>query len=322
MYAVLNVRRLTILREVARGGSFSAAAKALCLTPSAVSQQMHTLERESGAILFERAGSGVRLTEAGRSLVSHADAILIDVAEAEAQLKAINAGRRGRLRLGSFPTATAAFAARAVETFRRRYSDIDVHFEAGRPHESLARLKARELDLAVVFDLDRWNAGRGGNDGEAHHDGGEVEYIHLFDEQYLIVVPRDHRLAVRDTVELEELAGERIMGSPPSCGPWGPDLQHACRLKGFEPRLEPLYRTSTFRDVQSFVAAGRGVSMLPCLALSAARSDVVARPLRPAVVRHVKIALPAGGNRSQAAAAMVDALRESTHGLRTALTSV
>lgn len=312
---MLNVKRLSALRVVAGAGSFSAAAEELSLTPSAVSQQMHALERESGVVLFERVSSGVRLTEAGGSLVVHADAILARVSEAEAELRAIKAGRLGRLRLGSFPTATDVFVADAVEVFRREHPGIDVQFEAGRPTESLSRLEALELDIAVIFTLRRWDATSSAK-GKAGFRQEMVEYIPLYDEPYLLVVPPDHRFADADTVQVSELAGERIMGSPPSCAPWGPDLQHACRQEGFEPRLEPLYRTSTFRDVQSFVAAGRGVSMLPSFALYAARPDVVARPLRPALVRHVQIAVSAGGHRSTAVTAMVEALRESSRGLR------
>jgi DNA-binding transcriptional LysR family regulator len=84
---MIDVRRLPAFREVARRGSFAAAADALWLTPSAVSQQMATLERELGTILFERNHRGVRLTEAGRRLLAHSDALLARLAEAEADLE-------------------------------------------------------------------------------------------------------------------------------------------------------------------------------------------------------------------------------------------
>src|ERR671929_143350 len=105
---MLDVRRMRVLREVARRGSFSAAADALAYTQSAVSQQIAALEREAGAKLVERNARGVRLTDAGRALVGHADVILARLADAEAELEAIAGMRGGRLRMVSFPPAGAS----------------------------------------------------------------------------------------------------------------------------------------------------------------------------------------------------------------------
>lgn len=197
---------------------------------------MHALERESGVVLFERVSSGVRLTEAGGSLVAHANAILARVSEAEAELRAIKAGRLGRLRLGSFPTATDVFVAHAVEVFRREHPGIDVHFEAGRPTESLSRLKALELDMAVIFALRRWDATSSAK-GKAGFRREEIKYIPLFDEPYLLVVPPDHRFADTDAVQVSELEGERIMGSPPELRPMG--TRPAARLQARRLRAPP-----------------------------------------------------------------------------------
>src|SRR3954464_4242700 len=86
---MLDVRRMRVLREVSRRGSFSAAAESLAHTQSALSQQIAALEREAGTRLVERNARGVRLTDAGRALVGHADAILARLADAEAELEAI-----------------------------------------------------------------------------------------------------------------------------------------------------------------------------------------------------------------------------------------
>src|SRR5918999_5318180 len=101
---MLDVRRLKVLREVARQGSFSAAADALSFTQSAVSQQVAALEREAGASLVERGARGIRLTDAGEALVRHADAILTRICDAEAELEAIAGLRGGTVRLASFAT--------------------------------------------------------------------------------------------------------------------------------------------------------------------------------------------------------------------------
>src|ERR671920_1340718 len=134
---MLDVRRLRVLREVAARGSFSAAAEALAYTQSAVSQQIAALEREAGTTLVERNARGVRLTDAGRALVAHADVILTRLADAEAELEAIAGARGGRVRIVSFPSAGATIAPRAIGRFRERHPGGDVTLEPREPHEGL-----------------------------------------------------------------------------------------------------------------------------------------------------------------------------------------
>src|SRR5919202_5804152 len=114
---MLDVRRMRVLREVARRGSFSAAADALSFTQSAVSQQIAALEREAGAVLVERSARGVRLTEAGEAVVRHTDAILAHLGEAEAELEALAGLRGGRLRLAAFESAAATIMPLAIARF-------------------------------------------------------------------------------------------------------------------------------------------------------------------------------------------------------------
>src|SRR3712207_9325365 len=104
---MLDVRRMRVLREVAARGSITAAASALSVTPSAVSQQLAALEREAGVALVERGPRSVRLTEAGRALVAHTDEVLARLQAAELDIQAIGGLRRGTLRVASFPTAYA-----------------------------------------------------------------------------------------------------------------------------------------------------------------------------------------------------------------------
>src|SRR5215210_728948 len=137
---MLDVRRMKVLREVAARGSFSAAAEALSFTQSAVSQHVAALERESGAKLVERNARGVRLTDAGRALVGHADAILARLADAEAELEAIAGLRGGRLRLASFPSAGATIMPEAIARFRDRHPGVELSLEPCEPEPALVRL--------------------------------------------------------------------------------------------------------------------------------------------------------------------------------------
>ncbi|MDQ3723959.1 MAG: LysR family transcriptional regulator [Actinomycetota bacterium] len=309
---MLDLRRLAVLREVANRGSFAAAAAALCFTPSAVSQQMTSLAREMDVVLFERTPRGMRLTESARSLLIHCEAVFARLSDAQSELDAIAGGVRGRVRLGCFPTATVAFAAVAIDEFRRRYAGVEISFADGEPYESVARLKERELDLAVLFDFDRWTAATD-YDGRAVCDDREIECVELFDDPFHVVVPRGHRLAGAETVELTDLVGERVIGSPSVCSPWGADFHALCHVAGYEPDFEPRYRSADFASLQAIVATGRGITLVPELALrSSSSAGTVARRLVGGPVRHVRLATLAGIAPSSACEAMSALLREVT----------
>src|SRR5919206_5162898 len=149
---MLDVRRLRVLREVAQRGSFSAAAEALSFTQSAVSQQIAALERESGTKLIERNPRGLRLTDAGRALVEHADAILARLDDAEEELAAIAGLRGGRLRMATFQSAGATLVPRAVGEFHRRHPNVEltVTLEERDAHGTLVSGGA---EIAIVMDF-------------------------------------------------------------------------------------------------------------------------------------------------------------------------
>ena len=105
---MFDVKQLRVLRAVGQHGSFSAAAEALSYTQPAVSQQIAALERRAGTTLVDRGSRGVRLTDAGRALVAHAEVVLARLAAAEAELEALAGVRGGRVRVSAFPTAAAS----------------------------------------------------------------------------------------------------------------------------------------------------------------------------------------------------------------------
>src|ERR671921_1778266 len=168
---MLDVKRLKVLKEVAARGSFSAAAESLAYTQSAVSQQIAALEREAGTRLVERNARGVRLTDAGRALVEHADAILARLADAEAELEAIAGLRGGRLRLAAFPSAGATIMPEAIARFRTRHPAVELTLEPAEPEPSLVRLRAGEADL--VLDI---------TSGFRAQRDDAIERVHLLDD--------------------------------------------------------------------------------------------------------------------------------------------
>lgn len=125
------------------------------------------------------------------------------------------------------------------------------------------------------------------------------------------MLPVDHPLAAFEHVELAQLEGERVIGSPSRCSPWGADLERLCRQVGFQPDYEFCYRTVDFSALQAIVATGRGVTLVPELALASGHPGTVVRLLRGGPVRHVAVATLADVAASPACGAMIAALREA-----------
>lgn len=295
---MLNVARLRVLREVAYRGSFSAAAEALSYTQSAISQQVAALEAEAGTTLLERHPRGVTLTAAGQTLVAHAEGILARLEAAEEAMSAIAGLRGGRLRMASFPTAGATLMPLAIATFRARYPDVELTLAEGEPEDIAPRLRAGELDLALLFEFD----------GQTPLQGDMTRVVLLQDPMHL-ALPSDHRLAHRPEIALSELDSDAWVQTSRS-SPCAQQVMRSCHAAGFEPNVA--FESDDYQTVQGLVAAGVGVALIPQLALSAVRENIVIRTLSPAPpVRSVIAAAPSGARLVPAAPAMLSILHEA-----------
>jgi DNA-binding transcriptional LysR family regulator len=264
---MLNVARLRVLAEVARRGSFSAAADALSYTQSAVSQQVATLEAETGMTLLERHARGVRVTPAGRALVEHAEGILARLEAAESELAAIAGLRGGRLRMASFPTAGATLMPLAIATFRSTYPEIELTLAEGEPEEIAPRLRAGEFDLALLFEFERPEAGKEG-----------LRRIELLQDPMYLALPSEHPLARKSGLRLQDLRGEAWVQTSRD-SPCARHVVRSCHAAGFEPNVS--FESDDYQTVQGLVAAGVGVALIPELALSVVREDIAIRELAP-----------------------------------------
>jgi DNA-binding transcriptional LysR family regulator len=295
---MLNVARLRILREVAHRGSISAGASALDYTQSAVSQQIATLESETGLTLLERHPRGVSLTAAGQALVGHAEGILARLEAAEEAMAAIAGLRGGRLRMASFPTAGATLMPRAIASFRAAYPDVELSLAEGEPVEIAPRLRAGELDLALLFEFE----------GESLV-GERMTRAELLEDPMFLALPRSHRLAARGRLRLEDLSGQAWVQTS-QASPCARHVVRCCHAAGFEPNVA--FESDDYQTVQGLVAAGVGVALIPRMALSAVRDDVAIRSLYPRPpVRRVVAAAPAGQRLVPAANAMLGILQEA-----------
>ncbi len=301
---MLNVVRLKVLKEVAYRGSLSAAASALSYTQSAVSQQIAVLEAETGTTLLERHPRGVSLTAAGQTLVGHAEGILARLDAAEASLSAIAGLRGGRLRMASFSTAGATLMPLAIATFRSSYPDVELTLAEGEPEEIVPRLRAGELDLALLFEFA----------GESLPEQ-ELARTDLLEDPMYLALPRAHTLAEKQRLRLEDLAGEAWVQTS-SSSPCARHVVRSCHAAGFEPNVA--FESDDYQTVQGLVAAGVGVALIPELALSVVRDDIAIRALSPAPpVRQVIAAAPAAARLVPAAPAMLGILEAAARGYET-----
>jgi DNA-binding transcriptional LysR family regulator len=300
---MLDVRRMKVLCEVASRGSFSAAAEALNFTQSAVSQHIAALERETGAQLVERRSRGVRLTDAGRVLVEHAEAILVRLDFAEDDLAAIAGLRGGRLRLVCFQSAGATLVPRAVAAFHERHPKVELGMLEAEPDEAGALLKSGEVDLALVYD----------HVSTPGLLGPELELTALIEDRYEMILPAGHRLAGRRRLTLADFADDPWIASTHLSG-CRHIIEGVCREAGYEPRVA--FEADETMAAQALVAAGVGVAILPHLALTTVHPGVVVRTLRDAPVRRVLAARLQGAYRSPASEAMLQLLEDVAQDFR------
>lgn len=269
---------LRLLDEVARSGSFTAAAELLGYTQSAISRRVAALERAAGGPLFERLPRGVRLTPAGVLLHRHAGEVLDRLDRVGQELAALHAGLGGTLRIGAFATANVDLVPRTLSRFAERRPRVDLRLVEGLSARLCERLDAGRLDLAVISD---YPAGLPAVAGRL---------IPLGEDRLLVALPREHRLAAAPgDVDLRELAGERWIEAAPRGQPTL--LVAACAAAGFTPRGG--LRVAEWSGKFGFVAAGLGITLVPELAARAVPPELVLRPLHGRMpVRTVYAALP------------------------------
>ena len=257
--ADLNVTGLRVLREVAARGSFTAAAKTLGYTQSAVSRQVAALEGAAGTPLFDRSARGVRPTEAGQALLQRAGTVLDELDAAQRELAGIAQPATGRLGVGAFPTAMAALVPRALAGFRAEHPAVRIGLREGITSSQVERLLSGAVDVAVIGALP----------GAEVRDR-RIALEHLIDDPLLLAVGRDHPLARRRSVEIDDLAEESwIAGSAKASdsllGPW--------QWAEWRPRVAVIAKEWTGK--LGLVAAGLGVTLVPGLAAAAVRRDVI-----------------------------------------------
>ncbi len=309
---MLNVHRLTVLHAVVTEGSITAAAAELNYTPSAVSQHIAALERETGVRLLERMGRRVRPTPAGALLAGYAGEILSRVADAEAALGALTDGRTGRIRLTSFGSAGTGLVPPAVARFRGRHPDVDLQLTLAEQPEARSALRDDQVDLAVVIlDLEE-----SGTEPQPVPAGKGLDWHPLLLDPYFVALPATHPLAEAPEVALARLREERLVSGDRnrSC-PCSQMFLQVCAGAGFQPQFA--IEVDDYPTVQSLVAAGLGAAAIPLLGLSPAVHEGVAiRPLvNPGLTRRIFAVSRSGRADDPLIAAMIASLQTAADDL-------
>jgi DNA-binding transcriptional LysR family regulator len=289
---MLDLRRLRLLREVHHRGTLHAAARALDYSPSAVSQQLAALEREAGTPLLEKAGRGVRLTDAAVVLVAHAEALLARMEAAEADL-AVAAGRiAGAVRVAAFQTAAVHLVAPAIKALAVAAPDLRVEVVDEELEEAAAALLLGGVDVALGDEYD----------GLPRPRPAGVRRRVLLREEVRLVLPADHPLADDRSPSLAALAGAAWAVAKPGTGHREMTVG-ACRgLGGFEPDLR--HSSNDLTVLLALVRAG-AVCLLPEL-VGDAEGVVFRTPAEGPLHRDVFALTRA--TRRPAVAAVLDAL--------------
>lgn len=268
--------RLRVFDAVARTGSVVAAARSLRMTGPAVSQHLRRLEAEVGSALVERAGRGLRLTDAGYVLAGHARTVARVVEHAERDLAGRAGELQGTVRVGAISSAIRGFLLRRVREFTDRNPRVRVSLRDG---ETVDHLRALHEDGLDVVAAEYWH-----DLPSTISQGADV--TRLLTERARLVLPDGHRLASRDTVLFSELAGEVWTCCPPGSDAHSA-LAHLVRRAGAQ--LQVGFPVADHATQLEVVANGLAVACVPELSLPPDPSGIRIVDTDPAPLRSIEL---------------------------------
>ena len=295
---MIDVRRLLVLKELDRQGTVNAAAAALHLTPSAVSQQLAALSRELGCQVTAKEGRNLRITSAGRVLLGYADEFTAQMEALESDLARHHLGEVGVVAVGAFQTAAKRIVVPAAAALAATHPNLELNVCQIDAPRSLQELVAGRLDIALSVEY---------VDSPPSTDP-RFSRIPLLHDEFRALVPAGHRLASRRSVNLCDLRDEPWIGSIPG-SPCHFVTMAACAAAGFAPQVR--HQIDDWAITVELVAAGLGVALIPSLAHPSSR-EVAVLPLtgRPAA-RSIVAFTRRGAQESPTVARVLAAMKEA-----------
>ncbi|HEY3529263.1 MAG TPA: LysR family transcriptional regulator [Nocardioides sp.] len=278
---MIDVQRLRVFRAVVASGSVQAAADHLGFTPSAVSQQISALQRETGLVLFEKAGRGIAPTAAAKVLAAESEDLMDSLNRLGGVVDHLRDGHTGSLTIGAFSSAAQFWMPAVAKGLRREFPDLVLDLTLNELGPETPGPSRRDLDLTTEdADLDGVE-----RPGHSRHV--------LAVETYRVVAPRGHELLTEwdSQVPMLALAGHPMIDNDYHGNTCTRIIRNACRAAGFSPRY--VARSEDHHTALAFVAAGIGVTVLPALAVPESMAGVDSRELvnpspRRRIVVHVR----------------------------------
>jgi DNA-binding transcriptional LysR family regulator len=292
---MLDPHRLGVFQSVMVTGSVQEAADNLRMTPSAVSQHIAALQRQTGLDLFDRVGRGIVPTAAAEALIAQAETVLQQWHRLDDYVADLRDGRTGRLVLGYFPSAGSTLLPSIVRQITAEFPDLVVELvltEVG------ARSTIPDIDVAMDHSENTRRPG--------------YRKVPLTEDPYILAVHHEHPLARRRAVTLTDLKGEGWVSNDSFANPGHRIVLAACAAKGFTPRFT--VQAQDHHSALGFVAAGVGITVLPRLAARIIPDGVVRVRITDPPVRQLVAMVREGGVRNAVADRVLDLLvRLSRH---------
>lgn len=292
---MLDPHRLGVFQSVMVTGSVQEAADNLRMTPSAVSQHIAALQRQTGLDLFDRVGRGIVPTAAAEALIAQAETVLQQWHRLDDYVADLRDGRTGRLVLGYFPSAGSTLLPSIVRQITAEFPDLVVELvltEVG------ARSTIPDIDVAMDHTENTRRPG--------------YRKVPLTEDPYILAVHHEHPLARRRAVTLTDLKGEGWVSNDSFANPGHRIVLAACAAKGFTPRFT--VQAQDHHSALGFVAAGVGITVLPRLAARIIPDGVVRVRITDPPVRQLVAMVREGGVRNAVADRVLDLLvRLSRH---------
>ena len=293
----MDVHRLRVFRSVVASGSVQAAADHLGYTPSAVSQHINQLQRETGLALFEKAGRGIAPTAAGRLLARESEDAMGALARLDNVVSDLREGRTNNVSLACFASAGEEWVPRLVRRLRGEFPDLVMTVDLNEMPDDAGKRPAYDLDIRTE------------EVGESSVPPSGYVRHELVTEPYVVILSADHPLAAEPALTMAQLADVPWVDDSMEEQTCGRILRRAITQAGITPRVAA--RCQDHHTTFAFVAAGIGISLVPRLTLGSLPAAARAVPLvDPPVRRTIAVHVRDSASVSPAVRRAVELLRE------------
>ena len=296
--SVLDVQRLRVFRAVVASGTVQAAASNLGYSPSAVSQQITALQKETGLALFEKSGRGIAPTPAGRLLASRSEEVMDSLSRLGGLVDDLRDGRTGNLSIGTFASAGETWVPLVARTLITEFPDVMLTLGLNEFPGTVKQ--GYDIDLRTEDPAD-----------DPTTLTGYRRHL-LLEEPYALILSSDDPLAVGDEVPVAALAGKRWIDDEFQDTTCGRILAKAWRAAGFTPRY--VARASDHHSAIAFAAAGVGMTAIPRLAVGVLPPGAAALTIvDPTPTRRIVAFVREGSDANPAVARALEVLAEVAH---------